>query len=169
MQNNNNLTGTMCTVKVTVSPGAGSGEYDTDVAAAGIINGKFVVALASKNDVALPTTDANTGLAFIAQAGGADSGRTVGTICAYVIGQTLAGAIQVAQGSIENLADIADTVFIRPDFPGLPDDFMPFTYLIVKVGNTGSAFTIGTSDITGTDITDTYVSISMLPDRPQVS
>lgn len=168
MQNNNNHTGTMCTVKVTASAGAGAGEYDTDVGTAGIINGKFVTTLSSQNDTALPTTDATTGADFIAQAGGADSGRTVGTICAYVLGTNLAGAIKVSQGSIEDLADIADTVLYRSEFPTLPDDFMPFSYLIVKVGNTGSAFTIGTTDITGTDITDTYVAISMLPDRPQV-
>ena len=169
MQNNNNLTGTLCTVKVTASAGAGAGEYDTDVATAGMINGKFVTALGIKDDVALPTTDANAGLAFIAQAGGADSGRTLGTICVYVLGQTAAGAIQLVQGSIEDLADIADTIFIRPEFPGLPDDFMPFSYLTVTVGNGATAFTIGTSNIGGSDITSTYTAISLLPDRPQAS
>ena len=159
---------TVCTVKVTLSAGTTT-TYTTDVATAGMIEGKFVTALAAQTNTATPTTDARTSAAFVAQAGGADSGRTVGTICCYVFGTTAAGAIQVTQGPIEDLADIADNVLVNPHFPSLPDDFMPFAYLILTNGNTGSAWTFGSSNWTATDVTDTYVSIGTLPDRPQSS
>lgn len=168
ISNNNNLSGTMCTVKVALSAG-GTSTYTTDVATAGFINGKFVAPLSNQTGQPTPTTDANTGVTFIAQAGGADTGRTVGTICAYVFGTKAANTIQVAQGRIVDLADVADTILVNPEFPGLPDDFMPFAYLLLTVGDTGSAWTFGASSFTASDVTDVYVSIGMLPDRPQSS
>ena len=169
MQNPNlNNGGTLCTVSVALSAGTTT-TYTTDVATAGFIDGKFVTALAAQTNTASPTTDANTGTTFVAQGGGADTGRTVGTICVYVAGQTAAGAIAVCQGSIENLADIADTVNVAPAFPSLPDDFMPFSYVLITNGNGGTAWTFGASNWTATDVTDVYVPIANLPDRPQTS
>lgn len=168
MISNNNLIGTMTTVKVVLSAGSTS-TYSTDTATAGTINGKFVTALAQQTNTATPTTDANTGVAFRAQAGGADSGRTLGTVCAYVYGTKADSTIQVVQGNIEDLTDVADNILYRSEFPSLPDDFMPFAYLILTNGNGGSAWTFGSTSFGAADVTDVYVSIGMLPDRPQAS
>jgi|10_taG_2_1085330.scaffolds.fasta_scaffold00879_7 hypothetical protein len=168
MRNPNESPATLGTVSVTLSAGTTS-TYTTDVATAGIINGKFITALAAQTNTATPTTDARTGSAFVAQGGGADTGRSVGTICVYVFGTTLAGAVAVTQGSIENLADTADNVLVRPDFPSLPDDFCPFSYVILTAGNGASAWTFGSSNWAATDVTDVYVNIGQLPDRPQAS
>jgi hypothetical protein len=165
---NLNTGGTMSTVKVVLSAGTTT-TYTTDVATAGFINGKWVTALAQQTNTATPTTDATTGAAFIAQPGGGDSGRTVGTVCMYVFGTNAAGAIKVSQGGIKDLASIADDVLVNPPPPSLPDDFMPFAYCILTVGNTGTAWTFGASNWTATDVTDVYVSIALMPSRPQAS
>ncbi|MES2942920.1 MAG: hypothetical protein V4772_08630 [Pseudomonadota bacterium] len=140
--------------------------YTTTVTTAGCINGKFVTTLAAQTNTASPTTDAVTGLPFVAL------GINKATVLVY--GQTAAGAIQLAQGSIEDtLPGVTTTVgpFIRaPQFPALPDDYLPLAYLLVRTAPSASSWTAGTSSWTATGVTaSAVVNVSTLPDRPQTS
>lgn len=152
-------------VNAGLTKGTGS-SYTTTAATAGTINGKFVTSLAAQTNTATPTVDAVTGLAF------PPLGINQATV--LVIGQNAAGAILMAQGSIENTAPgVGGTAgaFVRaPQFPTLPDDAIPLGYLLVRTAPSASAWTAGTSSWTATGITASAVqNVTTLPDRPQVS
>lgn len=137
--------------------------YTTTVTTAGVINGKFVTTLGAQTNTATPTTDVNTGAAFIAQ--------TDNTACVYVMGQNAAGTIKCAQGSIVPTAvgvtTTAGAFKDAPQFPTLPDDFMPLAYVIVRTAPSASDWTFGTGEWAATGVTATqFVNVSTLPDRP---
>jgi len=127
------------------------------------IRGKGYTASALTNQ-ATPTTDINTGAAFV----GVKSGY--GSV--FVYGLNAAGALKCAQGSVVPLVNYAfDT---PPQFPVLPDDFCAFGYLTIKAGSTADATTgwvQGTSNqasVTGITYARADVALGM-PDRPQTS
>lgn len=157
------LTGlTMGTSKTGLIRGTTS-TYTTTVTSAGMINGKYVTGLTAQTNTATPTLDAVTGLAFVP--------LTANQATVIVVGQTGAGAIQMAQGSIVPTATGVTTTagaFINaPQFPASPDDFMVFGYAVVRTSPTGSAFTAGTTSWTASGITTTeFVQCGGLPDRP---
>jgi hypothetical protein len=156
---------TMNLVKSGLTKGTTS-TYTTTVTTVGCINGKFVTTLAAQTNTASPTTDAVTGLAFRALT---DNQATV-----LVFGQTAAGAIQLAQGSIEptqvGVTTTAGDFINAPQFPTLPDDFMPLGYLLVRTAPSASEWTPGTSSWTATGVTaSAVVEVTTLPDRPQTS
>jgi len=140
--------------------------YTTTVTTAFAINGKFGTTLAAQTNTASPTLDANTGVAFPA---------ILANNCACLVwGTTLAGAIAVCQGpSVATAAGVTTTVgaFIAaPQFPGLPENFCPMAYQIVRVSPTGATFTMGSTSWTASGITCTTIrNISTLPDRPQIA
>ena len=166
MQNARQLNGlTMSTIKSGLVKGTTS-TYTTTVTTAGMINGKFVTTLGAQTNTATPTTDCVTGLPFRALG---DNQATV-----LVIGTTAAGAIQMAQGSIEDtMVGVTTTAgaFIRaPQFPTLPDDFMVLGYNLVRTAPSASAWTPGTGEWAATGITASeFVQCAVLPDRPQTS
>ena len=138
--------------------------YTTTVTTAGCINGKFVTTLAAQTNTASPTVDASTGAAFVAM------GVNKATVIVY--GQTAAGVIQMAQGSIEDtqvgVTTTAGAFNRAPQFPSLPDDFMPLAYFLVRTAPSAALFTPGTSSWTATGITaSTVQNVASLPDRPQ--
>lgn len=138
--------------------------YTTTVTTVGCINGKFVTTLGAQTNTASPTTDAVTGIAFVAL------GINKATVLVY--GQTAAGAIQLAQGTIEDTAPgVTTTVgaFQRfPQFPMLPDDFLPLAYLLVRTAPSAASWIPGTGSWTATGVTaSTAQNITTLPDRPQ--
>ena len=137
--------------------------YTTGVTTAHVINGNFGTTLAAQTNTASPTTDVNTGAAFVAQAANQAS--------VYVWGVNAAGAIKVAQGSIENTAvgvtTTAGAFITLPQFPTLPDDFCPIGYAVVRTSPTGSAFTMGSTAWAAAGITTTFKNVCTLPDRPQ--
>lgn len=140
--------------------------YTTTVTTECVINGKFATTLAAQTNTATPTTDAQTGAAFVAQ--------TDNTASVYVFGVALAGTIAVCQGSIEEtevgVTTTAGAFKSPPQFPKLPDDFCPIGYIVVRTAPSAADFTFGTSSWTATGITAaTAVNVSMLPDRPQTS
>ena len=159
---NNSKGLTMCTEKAGLTAGTTS-TYTTANATGGFINGKFVTALAAQTNTATPTTDARTGAAFVALA--ASQG------CVFVYGLNAAGAIQVIQSEVLSLdADTNDFKDAQaPQFPVIPDTVMPFGYVVVKNGSTGSAWTFGSSSWTATGVTDTYTDVGVLPPRPVTS
>ena len=140
--------------------------YTTTVTSAGMINGKYVTGLTAQTNVATPTTDATSGVAFTALT---DNKATV-----LVIGQKADSTIQMSQGSIEDtevgVTTTAGAFIKAPQFPTLPDDFMVFGYLLVRTAPSASDFTAGTSNWTATGITaSAVVECGILPSRPQTS
>jgi hypothetical protein len=130
------------------------------------IGGKFATALAAQTNTASPTTDATTGLAFVA--------LTANQTCALVWGINAAGAIKLSQGPIlpteVGITTTAGNFLQAPGFPTLPDDFCPIGYQIVRTSPTGSSFTPGTTSWAASGITCSVIkNISTLPGRPQTS
>jgi hypothetical protein len=156
---------TMGTIKTGLTKGTTS-TYTTTVTSAGMINGKYVTTLAAQTNTASPTTDAVTGAAFPA--------LSANKATVLVFGQTAAGAIQLAQGSIvDTEVGVTTTVGAfksAPQFPQLPDDFMVFGYLLVRTAPSAAAWTAGTSSWTASGVTASAVAeCGSLPDRPQTS
>lgn len=124
------------------------------------INGK-AYAKAAITATASPTTDINTGVAFL--------GLTASKGSVFVFALNAAGTVGVAQGSIDSL-DASGAFINPPQFPRLPDTWTAFAYLVVKAGATtvGSwIFGVGLWDATG--VTVAAQDVLMLPARPQVA
>lgn len=155
--------GTGCLVKATLAAGT-----TTTVSTTGTthyaIRGKAYSAAALSNQ-ATPTTDINTGAAFV--------GVKAGYGSVFVYGFNAAGDLKCAQGSVVAL-DSAYDWSDKPQFPTLPDDFCPFGYLTIKAGSTADATTgwvQGSSNqasVTGITYARQDVALGM-PDRPQTS
>lgn len=156
---------TMCSVKATLAAGTTT-TFSTTGATVYSIGGKAYSVAAATNG-ATPTTDANTGAAFTAQA--------IGTGCVYVWGYNAAGTVKVAQGEIVTLA--ADGSFADvPDFPSLPDDFCAFAYELVRLAPATATtpavatWTMGTNNQSGvTGVTYARQDVFTLPATPQAS
>jgi len=138
------------------------------------INGKFGTTYASANNAAAtsPTINAATGAVFTAIA--ANKATVV------VVGINAAGAIRLAQGTVED-TEIGVTTTkgafkLAPQFPVLPDDFCPIGYGLVRTAPDAAAFTVGTSSWTASGIfvglngTTTMQNVNgTLPDRPAIA
>lgn len=124
---------------------------------------------AALTNSATPTTDINTGLAFLPLAFPA-SALVGGQGSVFVIGFNAAGSTVVAQGSVVQL-DVTGAFVVAPQFPVLPDNFCPASYLVVKLGPTAVAnWVFGVNNLSAvTGVTYTFVDVVMLPDRPQIS
>ena len=136
------------------------------VATKAIILGKFGTPIATGATTATPTVDAVTGLPFVP--------LVANQATVLVWGANLAGALKLAQGTIENtqvgVTTTAGAFINAPQFPSLPDDFCPLAYTLVRTSPTGAAFTAGTTAWAASGITTlTPVNVAVLPDRPQVS
>jgi hypothetical protein len=161
---NRNLRGlTMGTVSPVLVKGTNK-SYTTTVSSAGIINGKYVTALTAQTNTAVPTTDIATGAAFVALA---TKQATV-----VVMGQNAAGAIKACQGTIVPTAlgvtTTAGDFLNYPDFPALPDDFIPYGYMLVRTApSMSTTWTFGTDNWAATGVTCTeFVQCAVLPARP---
>lgn len=124
------------------------------------IKGKAYTKAGTSNE-ATPTTDANTGVAFLPIA--------VNKAGVFVICRNAGGDLKVVQGQIVNYTD--DGVFdVAPQFPAIPDSLCPIGYELVKVISTGSTWTFGVSNqASQTGISKVLVDLMTLPDRPQVA
>jgi len=128
------------------------------------IKGKSYLHAAATN-LATPTTDVNTGVAFVRV--GTNEG------CVYVLGWNASGTLQVAQSACVPLD--ASGLFVNAAvWPSIPDTMCPIGYMVTKCGSTAAAkatgFLFGTTNFTAvTGQTNTMVEIGILPDRPQVS
>ena len=130
------------------------------------INGKTYTKAAATN-AATPTTDINTGVAFVGVEGDEAS--------VFVLGYNAAGTILCAQGDIVATDGAADgasaTLPGLPNFPTLPEDFCPIGYVVVKVGTSAATWTFGASNLAGPP-TNTGIDVQavmVLPNRPQSS
>lgn len=152
---------TGCTMKATVIAGTTSTLSSTGTVYFGI-RGK-AYSHAALSNTATPTTDVNTGLAYVPV--------TTNTGCVFVIGFNAAGTLLAAQGGLQAL-DAAGLFTISPQFPILPDNFAPIAYQVIKAGSTAAAagWVFGTGNQASvTGITYTIVDVMGLPDRPQIS
>lgn len=150
---------TMCTMKAAIAAGTTS-TLSTTGTTLFCIKGKAYSKGALTNQ-ATPTTDAGTGLAFTAF--GPSQGAVV------VVGFDSGGNLKAVQGTIVSL-DAAGAFINAPQFGNIPDTMCPIGYIVFKAGSTASAFTFGSSNLSGaTGLTYTFVDLMTLPDRPQVS
>lgn len=140
--------------------------YTTTATTVCSIRGKFATGLTAQTNTASPTTDVVTGVAFRTLT---DNQATV-----LVWGVNAAGAIKLAQGSIEDtevgVTTTAGAFKVAPSFPVLPNDFCPLGYQLARTAPSASDFTPGTSNWTATGITcSTIQNVATLPDRPQTT
>ena len=130
------------------------------------VRGKSGLKAAASN-IAAVTTDANTGVAFL--------GLTANKGCVFVWCVNLAGTTSIVQGPIIGLsgeADGANATFngFAPQFGDIPITHCPFGYTVVKVGASGSTWTMGTSNNSSvSNVSIAFVSLLTLTDRAQVS
>ncbi len=119
-------------------------------------------AKAATADMATPTVDEETGLAFPA--------IQPGFAAAIVVGFDNAGALQAVQGPQVALS-AAGALVSPPAFPQVPDDMAAVGYVIVAVTAAGAAWTMGVSNFAGppADTTFTFDDVMVLPSRPQLS
>lgn len=150
---------TLCLGKVTLAAGTTTTLSNT---------GTIVFAIRSKaysasalSNTATPTTDIATGVAFVPVL------ANQGSI--FVVGLSAAGGLVVAQGSVTPL-DVNAAFITAPQFGGFPLNFCPIGYIVIKAGSTASAWTFGSSNLSGaTGLTYTFVDVISIPDRPQIS
>lgn len=140
--------------------------YTTTVTTAGLINGKFMTTLGAQTNTASPTTDATTGVAFVALA--------PNQCCSLVFGQNAAGAIRLSQGPIIatniGVTTTVGSLVNDPQFPSLPNDFCPLAYTVVRTAPSAAAWTPGTSSWTASGVSaSTFQNVGQLPNRPQAT
>jgi hypothetical protein len=140
--------------------------FTSTVTTVGVINGKFMTTLGAQTNAASPTTDANTGLAFNALA--------PNQTCALVFGQNAAGALKLVQGPIIacgiGITTTVGALINDPQFPGLPNDFCPLAYTVVRTAPSAAAWTPGTGSWTASGVSaSTFQNVGQLPNRPQAS
>lgn len=142
--------------------------FTTTAASAGIINGKFGTALGVlTNSATTPTTDANTGTTFV---------NIPSNYCAAVVfGVNAAGTLVGVQGPLTaTQTGVTTTVgafIMAPQFPPLPDDFLPIAYTVIRAAPSLTAgFTVGSTSwaASGASCT-TFKRIGALPNRPQIA
>jgi hypothetical protein len=110
---------------------------------------------------ATPTTDGNTGAAFLPQA--------INTACAYVWAVDASGNVKLYQGKIVSWTDTTASSTPCP-LPAIPGSVAPFAAHTVQNGATGSSWTIGTSNWNATGITAVTVrNLCQLRNTPLLS
>jgi hypothetical protein len=140
--------------------------FTSTATTAGVIGGKFVTTLAAQTNAASPTLDWATGNAFVP--------LQPNQCCALVFGQNAAGVLKLCQGQvIANGIGVTTTVgalVTEPQFPGLPNDFIPLAYTIVRTAPSAAAWTPGTGSWTASGVSaSTFQNVAWLPARPQAS
>lgn len=139
--------------------------YSTTAGTSHCINGIYGTSLTTQTNAATPTTDVVTGTTFV--------GIKVNQGSVFVFGVNAAGAIKVAQGTVETtqtgVTTTAGAFINAPQFPNLPDDFCPIGYVLVRVAPSGSTWTFGSSNWNATGVTAAFDNVCMLPDRPQIT
>lgn len=133
--------------------------YDTTVTINYVIDGKIATKTAV-TDGATPTTDYNTGAAFLPM--------TANQGCIVVWGLIAGGTVKCVQGGIQAM-DAAGKFIVAPPFPTVPGDMVPFAYQVLKAGATAGTITFSSSNWNATGFTNAIVNVAVLPSRPQVA
>lgn len=140
------------------------------------IKGKAYTKTAVTNGTT-PTTDIATGAAFVGIKGGASVANAPGQGTVFIWMINAAGTVAVAQKVIspgfpqayplDMQANFAQP-FGKPDWPAIPEGYVPFAVMTVKAGNTaaaGNGWVFGTNNWNATGITVSVQDIGTLPDR----
>ena len=115
----------------------------------------------AQTNAALPAVDRTTGVAFAPIAGGQ------GAIVVFAFDP--AGNVRCSQGGVQSV-DAANAFMVSPQFPLLPDTDTPFGYLVIKVLPGAANYVFGTSNLSAVaSVTQTFVDVVQLPDRPQIA
>jgi len=143
--------------------------HDTTVTISYVLDGK-IAAKTAITDGATPTTDHVTGAAFPPLVGGASVAGAYGNGCIVVWGLISGGTVKCIMGRHSAL-DVAGRFITAPEFPSIPDTFVPFAYQVLKAGATASATTVifGTANWNATGFTNAIVNVAELPLRPQIA
>lgn len=119
-----------------------------------------MLSYAAQTNTAHPATDAITGAAFV--------GVPINKGCIFIYG-VQAAAIAVVQGPLADL-DSAGNFILAPEYPAIPETFVPFGELIIKVASNGSTWTLGSSNQASvTGVTYTRKDLSVLKSRLHTS
>jgi hypothetical protein len=126
-----------------------------------------------------PTTDINTGAAFVKLVGGNSVANVPGQGTVFVWMINAAGTIAVAQGLVSPGVPQAWPLDMqgnfaqpwgRPNFPHIPEGYCPFAYQVIKAGATAAtSWIFGTNNWNATGLTVTDVNVGVMPERPQAS
>lgn len=109
---------------------------------------------------AQPSTDANTAAAFV--------GVPINKGCIFIYG-IQAAAVAVVQGPLADL-DVGGNFILAPEYPAIPETFVPFAELIIKVAANGSTWTLGSSNSASVSgVTYTRKDLMVLKSRPHTS
>ena len=149
---------TFCSNSGLLTAAGAEAVYDTTVVIDYVIDG-IAYRKATQVDGAAITTDANTGVGFVAL--GANK------TCFFVWMLNAAGTVSVAQGPIVD-GDLNDDTLPAnafPTYPAVPDGRVPFAVQRVQRHSTGAAWTFGTSNWNATAIKDVIANVSHLPNR----
>jgi len=114
------------------------------------------------------TTDIVTGKAFNALIGGGSVANAPGQGCVFLWlikndGSTMA----VAQSNLVALDAQDNFTWQPPNFPAVPDSFIPFAYSVIKAKNAASAagWLFGTNNWNVSGIGISVANLATLPDR----
>jgi hypothetical protein len=91
-----------------------------------------------------------------------------------VFGVNAAGALQMVQGKIiATNAGVTTTVgalLLDPQFPGLPNDFCPLAYTVVRTAPSAAPWTPGAGAWAAAGVSaSVFQAVAQLPNRPQAS
>lgn len=157
MQNLDSRGLNMCTTSGLLTATGGETVYDTTVTINYILNGKIATKTAV-TDGATPTTG-NTS--------GASIQLTASKARVVVWGLKSGGTVAVEEGPI---VDYDGTNYSpMPQFPAIPDNFVPFAYQVLKASSAAGTITFGSSNWNATGFTNAIVNIAVLPEHPQTS
>ena len=122
---------------------------------------------AAATNAASPTTDYNTGVAFLP--------LTAGQCCLFAFGVDVNGAVGVVQSLPPNLKQQVFTAtndllggIAALQFPGVPDTLTVFGYLLVEAGSTlASPWVFGVNNLSGvTGLTYIFRDVMDAPGQP---
>lgn len=147
-----------CTTKAGLAAGT-TNTFTTANAVLYCLDGE-ALSYAAQTNTAHPATDAITGLAFV--------GVPINKGCIFIYG-IVSGAIAVVQGALADL-DSAGNFLLAPEYPAIPETFVPFGELIIKVAANGSTWTLGSSNQASvTGVTYTRKDLMVLKSRLHTS
>ena len=84
-----------------------------------------------------------------------------GEICMFLLGLNASGTATAVQSDIYTTTDIKNGLE-RIEFPQMTDGYCPIGCVVVETA-AGYTFTPGTTELSATGVTDTYVDIKSIP------
>lgn len=125
---------------------------------------------ASAANATTPTTDFNTGNAFLPLPAGASCLFVFGVTAAGVVGVVQSLPLQLQKGIFPQTNDITGGLG-AVQFPIIPDTLTPFGYLLVEASSSlASPWTFGVGNLSGvTGLTYTFHDVMSVLSQPAVS